>query len=134
MKMRKIWRLETKSGKGVYAHRGDCDRVMDAFYAIDGDWSTDRHPCPHDDVVLREIWNSLTRDYTFANNPWYFGFASLAQYRAWFFTRKSRRILGEAGIVLRLYEVPVEDYRRGMNQAIFMRRCQRLVQERSPDI
>lgn len=64
----------------------------------------------------------------------YFGFASLAQYRAWFFKRAARKALADGGIVLRQFVVPEDAFLRGMNQAVFLRAEANMIQERSPDI
>ena len=121
MKMRKIWRLEHKDGAGIYAS-GIAVCVMESILA------SARHPMPHDDVGLRDVWGDV------GSCDWYFGFASLAQYRAWFFKRAHRKAFEMAGAVLRLYVVPAHSYHRGMNQAIFIRAQAHVVQERSPDI
>ena len=122
-----VWRVETKSGEGVYA----CDAALYALGSTD-DGDSDRHPVPQFDPALSDWWDSLTFN---TARKCFFGFTTLAQYRAWFSTRESRRRLAEhpSGVRLVKYWVHPAYVRRGECQAVFLRGMSVKMEERACD-
>ena len=110
-----VWRVETKNGEGVYS----CDAANYALSSTD-DGDSDRHPIPQFDPSLADWWDTVPLDVT---ERFFFGFTTLAQYRAWFSTRESRKRLAEhsSGVRLVKYWVHPAHLKRGGCQAVFLR-------------
>lgn len=124
--MATIWRLEDrKTKRGIYT-------VGAACATDNGLLSDTAHPGPGNDPGFGSWW----KDQPYSESSrWWFGFATLTQYKNWFNTRSDRKRLSEWGdgrIVLRKYQVPDDDFKRGDKQAIFLRDNEVLLEERSP--
>lgn len=121
--MKYIWRIETAKGEGPYTGRTViAPHVSTQLYGdIEG-----HHPGPYSDPKLG--YNDAAD-----REAWYFGFATLTQYRAWCPTAELRRGLREAGFTLNKYEVHDDCMRRSNFQAIFRRKDARLVDTRPTD-
>jgi hypothetical protein len=129
--MAKIYRAEGPDRCGVYngtnavAYRaineGDCER-------------RGHHPSPYEDKKLASHWGNMGGGAAgyMARRQWFFGFASVKQFKEWFNTEKSREILAEAGVTLNVYEVPDADFIAGEKQAIFRRDNEKLVKKYDP--
>lgn len=122
MRTRKIWRVEDRERGGPY--RTDCAHQMDEAYLAarkGGDGRTVyEHPGPRDNG---ERGSALYRQAELPlHDPlrgWVFGFATLKQYRAWFFSRHHARVGSELGFSLVRYRVPAVDVVDGHHQLIF---------------
>ncbi len=122
-----VWRVETKNGEGVYS----CDAANYALGIID-DEGSDRHPPPQSDPSLADWWDMMSLDVA---ERYFFGFTTLAQYRAWFFTRESRKRLAEhpSGVRLVKYWVHPAYLKRGDYQTVFLRDMAVKMEERACD-
>jgi hypothetical protein len=115
-KTRRIWRLETKDGRGVYES---------GHYWKVADHEPDRHPTPFLDLGLDfNSWEEIGK--------FHFGFASIEQYTQWMYRRKWRMGFEEKDLVLSRYEVPVRHSRVGDKQAVFKKKYAKLIEQRSP--
>lgn len=109
-----VWRVQTLDGSGAYM-----EDACDFAYDCDG-----RHPGPYNDIGLQFFWSSLT---TGQRSEWFFGFKSLAQYKAWFHKASWRSHLAKfknsygEGLYLVRFKVRDEDLVRGFSQVIFRR-------------
>lgn len=122
-----VWRIETKKGEGVYS----CGAASYALGIID-DVDSYRHPAPYYDPPLADWWDMMSPDVA---KRYFFGFTTLAQYRAWFYTRKSRKRLAAhpSGVRLVKYWVHPKHLKRGDCQAVFFRGMAVKMEERACD-
>ena len=111
----RIYRLETTEGIGVY--------MSDAWEHATCTDSTcsDRHPSPLLDPALQKFQDED-----------YFGFASIAQYRAWVYKAAWRRALFDEGIELVVYEVERQLVTFGEVQCVFMRSKANVIERLHP--
>lgn len=102
--MRRVYRLETEDGRGVYA------ATWEAYKA------RSRSPTPDADVRLAPIWDALSlsdRDF------WFFGFEDVASLQRWFYEMKDRQTIQAQGIMCNVYLVPEDSVHLGTAQVIF---------------
>jgi hypothetical protein len=118
-----IYRAE-KDGRGVFCD-GFMFRVRSKVAEEMGEisfYDTDepdpyRHPGPDEDRLLRGPW----RDMDCADQAAYlFGFASQADFLAWFDSERVRVKMKELGAVLCVYRVDPKDVIQGETQLIFL--------------
>lgn len=124
--MKTVYRLEhSHSGRGVYR----TGAASIASEKMNFKEALKRHLTPNEDPGLRDFWLNLKHAYN-----WYFGFSSINQYKDWFFTEESRAQLHIEDIVLRVYEVPDDSYKKGRAQVVFIKAQAKLVQQMDPRV
>lgn len=102
--MRRVYRLETDEGLGVYA-------ATAMAYA-----ARSVSPSPREDVRLAPVWNAMSfedRDF------WFFGFEDVASLQRWFYSARDRHALYKRGIRCSVYIVPEDSVHLGTAQVIF---------------
>ena len=104
--MRRVYRLETDEGRGVYA------ATAMAYVA------KSVSPTPDADVRLAPVWNAI--DYVDRNN-WFFGFEDVASLQRWFYSARDRNALHQQGIRCSVYLVPEDSVHLGTAQVLFRR-------------
>ena len=126
-----VWRLELDHPHKIGVFQAGAAR----FVADNCDADPFYHPGPDTDRVLADIDLG-------GKDPWVFGFATLAQYKLWFTSKKSRDLLAkyrhtglrEAKVVLRKYKIDNDKkYIRSMVQVVFKRSAATLVETRIPN-
>ena len=122
--MRIIWRLEAEDGKGPYV-TGACDDIIRSASDLDP-WRNAHRPTPMNDECLHH----LDIDH---NSEWFFGFASLAQYRRWFNCHVARGALGKRCKLL-LYSVAHSDCVVTNYQAVFVKERATLLASTETDL
>jgi hypothetical protein len=118
-KRKKIWRVETKVGQGMYSFSKYAHSTMSGVK---------RHPDPSDDSGLDFSTNKLI-----SRSKWYFGFATLSQFKRWVYREDIRRRLQADGLQLSCYSVPEKFTKRSSFQAIFRKDKARLIEVRRVD-
>jgi hypothetical protein len=109
--MEKIYRLEARPGYGVYTAYGaikeisdvvsDCRRLMERHF--EGYLSGPKHPGPYSDTLLRYNFEIARYD---CDNVFY-GFSSMDQLRAWFYSDDLLKEFDKIGVTLVCYEVDI---------------------------
>lgn len=102
--MRRVCRLETEDGRGVYAATFEAYMVMSVS------------PPPEEDVRLRPTWRTLSSP---DRDSWFFGFEDVASLQRWFYETKGRKALHAKGIMCNVYVVPEDGVHLGTAQVIF---------------
>lgn len=109
--MKKVYRLETTEGLGVYTARELYPmlwRVLKEYCELPN------HPGPFTDNGLKNLFRQFGELLEFN-----FGFSSLEQLTAWFFRRDDRQLISECGIVCAVYEVEDGHFHLGERQCVF---------------
>lgn len=102
--MRRVYRLESEAGRGVYAATWEAYEVMSVS------------PGPEEDVLLHPIWSTFSCP---DRRSWFFGFEDVASLQRWFYETKGRKALQAKGILCNVYVVPEDGVHRGTAQVIF---------------
>lgn len=125
-----VWRVQNIAGYGPYYH-GDKLAFNVAACKIQRETSCNpyTHPGPRDDPKLMGL-RGADGDF---DKRFIFGFATLGQYRQWFYTAGARRILRQEGFKLYCYSIRDEMAIRTMVQCVFRRGYGKLISERECD-
>lgn len=127
-----VWRLETENGNGPYClfQGGECD--LHEFIGLP--FSPQRCPEPKADFACYQLLRRwiLFGDCMISPRDVRFGFSSLRQYLAWFFTQPARRNLSRLGVQLVRYEVDSHSVFWGEKQIAFDRLRARKIEYRNP--
>lgn len=115
IKVRKIYRVETASGAGMYAG-GVWNRATGGYNTVE------RQPNPYNDKILSD-YIELGE-----HRNMHYGFKSKKQLKAWIFKKKWRMALAELGACVKVFEVPAEHVIIGDKQAIFRMEYANIVQ------
>lgn len=109
-----IYRLESLETRiGVYSF-DPAGEVIDRWLESKGlPWASSKHPAPCNDSKLWALISNIRLD------DYVFGFDSLKQFRAWFYSDDLLTQLERAGIVLRAYSTAF--YFVGNSQAVFLK-------------
>lgn len=106
-----VYRIEDVGGKGMYwCGLWDC--------AVGERGDTARHPCPEDDSRL---WQNYRKRPEGCIVHFHFGFASIAQLRAWLYQDEWLERMHELGGVLKVYDVDDEHVVLGNAQVMFLK-------------
>lgn len=130
--MKRIWRLELEDGNGPYFPFAEGGEDLHAFIGLP--LLPERHPEPGADFAnyfLLRLW-FLAGGCIVAPRDARFGFASLKQYRQWFFTDAARRNLSRMGAQLICYAVEEGAVLQGCRQVAFDRYRARRIECRNP--
>lgn len=92
-------------------------------------YNRDRHPLPDEDGGLCD-WYDETPDYE--RDTYFYGFSSLSQARAWFYSKRDIKILSKNDARLQVYAVPDDAVVVGFTQAVFKITSARFVAEFEP--
>lgn len=68
-----IYRIENNDGRGIYRCYEIADHIINQSY---------KHPSPHQDIILGNVWNDLCTQNKHIH--YYFGFNSIKQLLEWF--------------------------------------------------
>jgi hypothetical protein len=106
-----VYRIETFDKRGAYSSGA----------AFGMGWSKN-HPSPHEDLSLKEWWDSR------GNHNWYFGFHSMEQLIQWFpkdcwdvfLKHNAARPEPEKKVGISIYDCDEEDVRIGEKQTVFI--------------
>lgn len=114
----KILRLETATGTGIYTSQL-VGEVVEELGDTNLAYSDDRHPMPYDDAKLRGTPHMERLQFARGTENLLFGFASFAQFRAWFFSDELLKALQDKCVKFAVYTVKDSDASIGWSQCIF---------------
>ena len=113
-----IWRIQHWNGIGPYITNAmDSIADDDSFYCDYGYTTSDPHPAPDEDALLKDKWKELCGENE--DRHWFFGFTSLRQAKQWFKTKQACDLLESKGFRLVKYKVNKQYYCKGTHQVMF---------------
>ena len=119
----RVYRLETEAGEGVFF--SDLDYFYDSNHRCrNREHSARDLPPPCMDEALDERWKKLGY---YKQQNYRFAFASIKQMKKFFPSKKGRKALAEAGVILSTYEA--KDYIKGEHQVVFKKKTSKLVEK-----
>lgn len=120
-----VYRFENSQGEGPWSGRASCLYDVAAAKTNGREHSCYDMPCLHDVVEEGKPAHRHFQQYGVVG--YRFGFTSKAQLKRAFPSSVGRAAMGEAGQVLKVYEVPERVLLRGAAQCIFKKEHARLV-------
>lgn len=115
IKVRKIYRVETASGKGMY-YGNIWGKATDNYNTVE------RTPNPYNDRILTD--HAIRGKH----EGMHYGFKSKKQLKAWIFKKQWRVNLAEYGACVKVFEVPNAHVIIGDKQAVFNMKYANIVQ------
>jgi len=117
----KVYRLETDTQRGVY------DSCLWDEATVESPIGSTRHPAPEQDKLLSGLFSSIH------SSLWFFGFASLKQYKDWCYKKSWRKGFHQCELRLNVYLVDEEHFTRGEKQVMFRIKKAQLIKTMRPD-